>query len=398
MENFFKQFRDNLERRPQPAFEERDWRGLEKRLEQQGEKRPAALAWWWLVWPFLLLSLGANGLLYSKLKISRQQVAVREIQRDTVFQTQVMLMRDTVYQIRVVEVRRSGDIPMYPAFSQKTSDKSDNPGQFSESRLLVETPDNTQPYLSESLPTASETPSTLPTLLPSTLHPLPSAPSLPEIPIEPVVSKQKKTLQYHLYVLRPKGFQLGVAGGWAYPFSEGLAKQGGYSAGLEAGVEFTPNLRLWAGATYFNVRYVADRMGDDIGIPPVAPPSDDFTFVEAEAPQPSLEYMLGMQYVFNIPHTFRPFLGVGYGAVSLLPYEVVYDFENQPLGIEWSFEKTVSRNEFLTNMLLLRAGFEFKMSKNWNWLLRANYRTQLGKTGFQSPDMLGIQAGLTHRF
>ncbi|HRI62399.1 MAG TPA: outer membrane beta-barrel protein, partial [Saprospiraceae bacterium] len=191
---------------------------------------------------------------------------------------------------------------------------------------------------------------------------------------------------------------LGVTGGWAYPVSEDLERQGGPSAGLEASVEFSPALRMWMGATYSNTRLVTDRMDEAIGIPPVAPPSDDFIFLEAEAPQPALEYGIGMQYLFNTSHKFKPFLGVGYGAVSLLPYEVVYDFENKPLGIEWSFEKNVEQSEFLTNLLLLRAGFEYEISKNWNWHLRATYRTGFEKTGFQSPDMLGIQAGLMRRF
>jgi hypothetical protein len=198
--------------------------------------------------------------------------------------------------------------------------------------------------------------------------------------------------------MRPKGFRLGLTAGWAYPFSEDLKSQGGFSTGLEAAVEFSPNIRMWASAAYSNVHFVADRMGDDIGIPVVVPPSDDFIFVEAETPQPSLEYGVGMQYVFNTSRKWKPFLGVGYGAVSILPYEVVYDFENQSLGVEWSLEKNVNRSEFLTNLLLLRAGFEYEISKNWHWQLRASYRAHFENTGFQSPDMLGIQGGLMRRF
>lgn len=198
--------------------------------------------------------------------------------------------------------------------------------------------------------------------------------------------------------MRPKAFRLGLTGGWAYPFSEGLKSQGGFSAGAEAAVEFSPNLRLWGSATYHWVGLVTDRMGDDIGIPTVTPPSDDFVFLEAEAPQPSWEYGIGLQYSFNFSRQFKPFFGVGWGAVSLLPYEIVYDFENQALGVEWSLEKAVNRREFLTNLLLLRAGFESEFSPKWHWQLRASYRAGFEKTGFQTPDMFGVQAGLLRRF
>lgn len=397
MEDFFKQFRDNLERRPQPAFEERDWQGLEKRLDQQGEKRPAGLAWWWLAWPLLLLSLGANVLLYSELKATRQQIAAPETRRDTVFLTQTIFRTDTIYQTSTVR-----SVQLFPprlVFSPSTTDVHDKIETPSQATHLVKTPSaaNNQNQLLKNSPTASEIlPCSILSPLPSTVRRQPGTVS--EIPVEPTVSKHKKTLQQHLYVMRPKGFRLGIVGGWAYPFSKGLESPGGYSAGLEANIEFSPNLRMWAGATYSKVGFVADRMDAAIGIPPVAPPSDDFVFVEAEAPQPSFEYGVGMQYLFNVSRKFKPFLGVGYGAVSLLPYEVAYDFENQLLDIEWSFEKNVSRSEFLANLLLLRAGFEYEMSKKWHWQVRATYRNQLGETGFQTPDVLGIQVGLMRRF
>lgn len=401
MEDFFKQFRDNLERRPPPSFEERDWQDLNKRLGQEDKKRPVILTWRSLALPLLLLSLGANVLLYGELSILRQRDVAFEMRRDTVFQTNVVLKTDTIFRTRFV---RDETVPP-SAFN--TFAKSDlptpvfSPGVYDASRQYDASSPVSQMKkpdvgLAENPVILFESPASLPHRSP---YPVPTPqPSLPEIPVEPASSKQKKTIQHHLYAMRPKGFHLGAAGGWAHSFSEGLDGQGGFSAGLESAVEFSPALRMWMGATFYKTGITANRMNEAVGIPVVVPPADDFTFVEAEAKQPSLEYGIGMQYMFSAASRFRPFLGVGYGAVALLPYEVVYDFENQHLGIEWSFEKNVSRSEFLASHLLLRAGFEYEMSRYWYWQLRATYRTHLDDADFQSPDILGFQAGLMRRF
>ncbi len=402
MEDFFKQFRDNLERRPPPPFEKQDWLDLEKRLGQQDKKRPVALILVWLAWPLLFLSLGANALFFFQLEKGNSRIASSETSRDTVFLTQTIFKTDTIYQNRFVQTA----LLSFPSSATDVHDKIKTPWQAAH---LME-PSTAEGFSSNIQNQLLENSSALSNTSPfSLLHPLSSLPhrvphtvhrtlAVPLHPVEPAISKPKKTLQYHLSQLRPKGFRLGLTGGWTYPFSKGLKSQGGLSLGAEAAVEFSPRLRMWGSTAYYRARFVTDRMGDDIGIPVAIPPSDDFDFTEAEAPQPSWEYGIGLQYSVSTSRKFRPFLGAGWGAVSLLPYEIVYDFKNKALGVEWSLEKTVNRREFLTNLLLLRAGFESEFSKKWNWQLRASYRAGFNKTGFQTPDMFGLQVGLTRRF
>lgn len=395
MKDFFNQFRDNLERRAQPAFEEKHWQAFEQRLDREGEKRPAVFPWQWLAWPLLFLSLGANALLLTGLKKDFRPNTITQVKNDTVFSTQTIYKTDTVYRTRILRARHFENWKFPESLTPQSSSlaiPAKMPGvpaiRRSENREL-----------SESLPLPSGTLSPLPNRPAHALRRLPTAFVLQEIPTQPTTLKQRKTIRHYLYALRPKGFRLSIAGGLVFPFMEGLRGQGGFSTGIEANIVFSPNLRMWTGVNYSGVRFAADRMDEAIGVPPVTPPSDDFVFEEAEALQPALEYGIGMQYFFNDSGRLKPFVGLGYGAVSLLsPYEVVYDFGNKPLGIEWSFEKNVGRNLFLTNLLLLRAGFEYEMSKNWHWQLRATYRTHFEKTGFQSPDVLGIQAGLMRRF
>lgn len=446
MEDFFKQFKGNLEHRPEPAFEEQDWQALQKRLDQTGKKRPAAgFAWWWLALPAVLMLLASNTVLFMKWKKMEQKVAALDIRRDTVFHTQVIHITDTIYRTRVVRERVveyqtadyaasgagatqgrpgtprallqpnllfSGNHLAYPAgfFPSGHStgagqSRSGTAGALFQPRSLLFS-GNQSPYpvgffppgLGSDLSSAENSRAAveLAHLKPRTWHspwPLP-----PVISAEPPIIKRKKSLRHLLYPLRPKEFEVGVAGGWAHPFSQGLDKQTGCSAGLRAAVGFSPRLRLWADATYLKVRFETDRMDPAIGVPPVQPPSDDFKFQKAEVPQPSLQYSAGLQYLFRAHRPLKPYIGLGYGAVMLLPYEVTYVFENKQLGIEWNLDTEIDRRELATNFLLLRGGFEYPLAQRWTTRLEANYRTNWRKTGFHAPQMLGIQAGLSHHF
>lgn len=415
MEDFFKQFRDNLEHRPEPDFEERDWQHLEKRLDGEREKRPVPLVWWLAV-PLLLLA-GFNVWLFRSMRQAGQRVASLEIRRDTTVHTRVVYVTDTIYQTRVVRERVVEYLPaaathyadrlMEASVGRSVAPPSTNSGPNQKANLLASGPavgtDSTgtadiltgkqvidHQKIVEDL-VSLDRPDQY-------LHHLP--PTSPLLEILVPTAQQKKTLRHHLYAMRPKGFQMGVLGGWAYPFTfdQDLQRQKGYSVGAQAAIEFSPHLRLWTDATYIHTDLEVSRMGNDIGVPTVSPPADDLVFLKAELPQPSLQYSLGMQYFLRANHRFRPYLGLGYGVAQLLPYEVGYEFENKTLGTAWMYETQVRPSRLPTDFWLLQLGVEYRLSKHWNAQLRGTYRSNLDKTQLQSPKMLGVQGGLNYRF
>ena len=413
MEDFFKQFRQNLEHRPEPGFEEQDWQDLQKRLDRK-DKKPPPLLIWWLGLPLMLL-IGANIWLFQAMQKASRQTAALEIRRDTIVQTRVVYITDTIYRTRVLRERIVEYLPARSA--KRTEPVAGRPaGPLAEPRFSVDHPPEKR-----DLPIARQEAGRDSILLPIVLKNEQVAESQhmekkmdrlylpdhylagrsPASPLRAILipaTKQKKTIRHHLYTMRPKGFQAGITGGWAYPFSKDLHQQRGSSVGVQAAVAFSPSLELWADALYFNLRYETNRMGDDIGVPTVAPPSDDLTFIKAELPQPSLQYSLGMSYLFRPGRPLRPCIGLGYGVVSLLPYEIIYDFEDKALGIEWIYEKQVERSGLLTGFGLLRLGADYQLSRRWNAQLRATYRSHLYNIPSQSPRLLGLQGGINYRF
>lgn len=408
MEDIFKQFRDHLESRPEPSFEEQDWLDLQKRLDRKRKKRLAGFAWQWLALPCLLLLLGSNTLFYLELRQANQRIERLDLRQDTIVLTRVIYRTDTIYQTRVIRESSSEYIPVLTSAS---------PGH-PERNLLPEQPYFKGPATDNQA--SGQAPPTLPVMdsdrlkgpghrgITECVEQLPPALATPEnrtpallpvgISVELMAAKRKKTARYYLHEMRPKEFRLGAQGGWCYPFSKNLTRQSGYSAGLQATTRFSPNLEMWLDAGYYKMRFETDSMYEGIGVPVVTPPSDEFTFIKAEVPVPFLQFSIGMQYLFRSGHKWKPFLGVGYGAVLLLPSEVIYEFQNTALGIEWNFDREINRREWQTDFLLLRAGFEYELARHWSWQLHANYRAGLGDSKLHSPPLLGLQGGLEYRF
>ncbi|MDX1942944.1 MAG: outer membrane beta-barrel protein [Saprospiraceae bacterium] len=398
MDDFFKQFRAHLEQRPEPAFEVQDWQDLQKRLDSQGKKRLAGFAWWWLALPFLLLLLGLNGAFFYALQQSNRKIALLENQRDTIYKTQVIYQTDTIYKtITIHEV----------VGEYQTLRVAQAPPIFSEQKLIENGGMNTDSVFHSNLPStnAPEKPNFIGQLewihaeKINTFSPNPILIPAPILKVnEPIAEKSKKTLAQHLYPMLPKGFQLGVNGGGAFPFNDDVTQVAGFSMGAQGLIEFSPNLQLWADASYQKTRFETNRMDAALGVPIVEPPADNFIFSTADVPQPSLQFSLGMQYFLNSRNKFQPFIGAGLGTVSLLPHEIIYEFRNDALGVEWSFEKAMPRSEALTNFWVIRAGLDYKISKHLHWQFISSYRGNWRAVDSQFLQMLGLQTGFNYRF
>nr|MBP6827243.1 hypothetical protein [Saprospiraceae bacterium] len=128
MEDIFKQFRDNLERRPEPSFEEQDWQDLQKRLDRKRKKQAAGFAWQWLALPGFLLLLTTNMLLFLQLRQANQKIARLEMQQDTIVLTRLIYRTDTIYQIRVIREPSSEYIPALTSASSGHPERSPFPG------------------------------------------------------------------------------------------------------------------------------------------------------------------------------------------------------------------------------------------------------------------------------
>lgn len=425
MEDFFKQFRENLENRPEPSFEEGDWRALEKKLARVGKKPPLAFAWWWAI-PFLLLLLGANAFMLLEQRRVNQKIYALENVRDTVYHNRVVYITDTIYRARVV--RETIPAPSFPGLAMASSNIGWRPGTafYGPGRLLTAgqpqaglfptegagpytPPAGLLPEKEGHLPAAGTDREETITLqhFPGILQPLPPAPAAlmsgpagkeAELPVGTVLHRSRRPLMYYLYPLRPKGLQLGAYGGGMAPLGNNLHQGSGFLAGVQALVEFSPSLRLWSDASYYKLFMEADRMDDALGVPVIDPPSDELAFVKADLLMPSFQFSAGMQYTLLAESRWRPFLGAGYAVVSILPHDVIYDFKNADHSTEWNLDTRVQSSSWQRGFVLLQAGVEYGLSGHWTGRLGLDYRSQGSAESFLSPRFIGARGGLLYRF
>ncbi|MFM9948549.1 MAG: hypothetical protein ACKV1O_11480 [Saprospiraceae bacterium] len=420
MEDFFKQFRTNWQNRPDPSFDEKDWEALQKDLDRQtSRRRLAVFPWWKFGVPLVLLLAASNLAFFMEWKQLRQTLNSIEKQRDTIWMTCVEYRADTIFRDRedldkasnFWPNRLSGN-PAYAGLQEfEMPWASGQKGihllsQFDATTTFVpaplaadpEAPPGEKTIEKEVQPNSFWADLELLTLpvFPALTTKEPGLPAPVFLPLS--VSKHKKSLKQTLYTLRPKAFAAGIEGGWTYPMQKGVQSQSGYSAGISASIGFSKNIWLWANAGYFNIHFRAGRMGDDIGIPLVPAPSDDFSFQEAEASLPALQYGVGFDYHFRAAKRFKPLVGAGIGQISGIPYEVTYDFIKVSEGIEWSIDKQVTPQGRMPGFLFARTGFDYEIFGRWHWQMMASYRASLNQTARYFPQVWGLQTGLLYHF
>lgn len=416
MDNFFKQFQDNLENRPKPAFEEKDWLALEKQLPPQHRKRPLSTLLFWGLAPLLLLSLGANWFFYHKMKNTEQQMALFNngietvksktivLQTDTIYKFQTIIERDTIYKTRILRETVVSYLP--PIFEDFQKNNSINtPINATENMVNSPLKNNTFSLNLNDNFNENKNDNTL------IFNDLEKLKNIPIAPLKlnkqnkllalgnfPIIKNEHKTLGQRLEVLRPKDYSLGVSAGLLFPFGDGLSQSSGYSVGLNGAMFFSPNVSIWVDAQYLQLSYNVDKMSDGIGVPIVPPPSSQFNFNRAIIKQPTIQYMAGIRYRFDSPKRWQPYLGVGFGAVTSLPYEVGYEFKNSSLGTVWDVDLKVNKKGTQWGFLLFDAGFEKRLSKQYRWQIGADYRVNLSANGLQSHKLLGIKSGIVFDF
>ncbi|MCB0574940.1 MAG: hypothetical protein KDC61_10290 [Saprospiraceae bacterium] len=398
MDKWLKQFRDNLARRPEPAFEAQDWQDMQRRLDRQDDKKPPVVAWVLLPWLLLLLSSGLNVFFYTTRQAPRENAKQADARTDSIVRTRIVYRTDTVYKTRIIKEKSALPASLNVARNELYAGHL----SFTKSAVAINDTATDSPRGANTPAVTGDTTSLdfLAAPLPPISHVQPEIfrKSTPPFAVaEPATIKRKKTLRQHLYKARPDAFRLGISGGTAMPFSKNLSRQSGYLLGLQAEIDYAA-WRVWADAHYYNTRFEANRMDEAIGVPPVAPPSDDFEFNKAEIPQPFMQYSIGLQYMFNHTRRFKPMLGIGYGLRVVMPYEIVYEFGNKALGIEWTIDQRISPAKKTGSMALFRTGLEYEFGKRWHGGLLTQYAIPLPGSKTNATRMLDLRLQWMYRF
>lgn len=418
MEEFIKQFRDNLEKRAEPPFEERDWQDIAQRLDNNRDKKKGAIAWAWLILLLLLLLSGSNAFMYVELSNIRKLSKNHLVQTDTIIIAKVIYKTDTIYQpIQNIaantfapnEVNLMQFYPSLPGRIMSAVEKAavwenDTPNEG----YSMATDKKTQAVVLHELSPAKSISLSDPELITDPFLPIVGLtiktvhnerqPQI-ELGVDPLPVKRKKSNAISLLKqLAPDGIQAGMHGGWLMPLGEEVDWFTGITAGLQMQVILTPGIQIWLDGRYGNIRYESATMDASIGIPWVNSPADGFVFLIAEVPQPFVQYSAGLTFNVLKNKKSQPYIGFGYGIEDRLPYEITYDFRNDHLGAEWISEQKGMLDKKPGHFLMARVGYETRLSRHWLWQIGADYRANVKQNGFSSPDAWGLHTTLFYRF
>lgn len=436
MDDFLSQIKDNLDRRPAPDFNEANWKKLERQLDRNAAERSSAGEWWKIGGLLLLLlSLSANAILYHQLQdIERgiEQLGNQQsrpvVSTDTVYRTAFSYRADTVYKTQYVYYGDAGERqaqsqvlpttiigPAWYAMRRETMNQGrsalpadidlhsysllNSPLAFSNPlhRLRSLQAASVQPeltgatsqedispvmpeMLTERLPMESPKPLSHP-VEKEQMNPLPVGPYRPDVP-----------WSAHF---RPTGFRLGLSLGTTFPLGPRTGMENNYLLGLQGDIILPHQLSLWGAINYLNGQYATDLAEE---VPPVDPPSDDFVFSNAQFRQGTLEYFAGLQYQLFPGRSWRADLGLGWGAVQGLPYEINYEFVHRTEPIELLLPTDAPRQELYSGFLLFRLGVAFPVSDHLQWTTAFRYRYYYGERDVAVPRQIGVQSGLQYKF
>lgn len=394
MDEFYKEIKDNVDGRPQEDFRPEDWHRLEARMDEDSAA-PKPFFWWhWLGAIAASILLIWNMYLHSQLNAQKSTEPVVEVVLDTLIEQRMVYITDTIYRDRVEYIRIPGKavekvvyVAIDSSFFAKEVRKKDSKffsNLYGSRDLKSGSIDNSfsidpQDVYRDRIFNMDATTEPLQQhtkILEDSMLPIGHAKGTTRLASTPYINSgqlsQKRFTSFSGF--QPRAFSVEVGTGLMDAYQTDIQHLLSYSLSIGAHLRFEPGYRIWTDVGFHNMHFKASEMGDDIGVPVVIPPSDEFEFENARVPRRALEYTAGLDYVFGPENRLRPVLGIGIAAVHYLTTEIVYDFINDDTGVEFIFEKNSTDESPQFNYAVLKFGFEYSLNRRYHLAFNGYYR------------------------
>lgn len=408
-EESYKEFREIYESRPEPVFEEKAWKDMEKRLDNSWNAPVAGIIWWKaLVGSCFLVLLGMNGWMYMNWKSVSEDIKTLNEEFERMSTERSLAPKDTfiktvVFKDTIVLFQKNTQYA-----SSKKEDKTSQQGPLNSDLKLT-------PNLSPAIHSPEKgafRPKQAPLLLTQTtdssfnrylsdnegvshINSRSDQPSIDELPQILTKGKAKKSLKEWI---GSKKTHIGVFAGMTRPTTKGLYAHSGHSIGIEGKLNLSTGVQLWTEAAYVNLHFETDRIDEDLGIPKITLPAEGLVFMKSHIPQTSFQFALGIQYEGNANGKWKPYWGIGVAGRYLLPYEIDYEFYNEAIDAEWVFQKDILEKGLMSNFLMAKSGIGFEFAPQYQLTFRVNYRKTWTQSNLNNADLISFQLGTFYHF
>lgn len=406
MADFFDEFKNNINNRPEPEFAPEDWAEMNARLEAR--QRRSVPLWWWSTAALLLLLAGSNIWWFSQSNSTVDSTATSAtVKTDTVFQKEIVYRIDTVIRTeRIIETKyRTATAPQVAvdpsffvgngfylnpdnAFAKQQSASFTN--EYSAENLLVRavtglqksnspTDESQAKFILPGAAAAAEKRKNILDLLAVELTPLATermhlSDAVKGLPLAEREKYRRRVLRQVWRGAQPTGFSLEASVGTSVLLNSVIQSEGTEGFGLTAAAEFGSAFRLWVSGISEPLRYRSNRQGEAYGVSVLNAPSDDFEFKYAKLSQSTLHFATGVQYSFRTRKKINPYVGLGAGGRSLGRGSIKYEFENEDNDDD-EYEETIDimKRAYRFEYLTFQTGVVYRWNDRWHTRLGAEY-------------------------
>jgi hypothetical protein len=231
---------------------------------------------------------------------------------------------------------------------------------------------------------------------------------MPSIMLLPMVQKQSALAALNdMPIQKPvpfRRFYFGLSGSWLnYQTAwfnnssiEVFKNQQSYQVGLRMEYALNKNWRLMFGTDYCPFDINISWQDARYNLPDI--PEDyrrSHKMKSVEAKEPLLNGFLGAKYIFNGLRA-RPYLGLAYSAMKVLPYAATYHMQNLWTQAD-SDIKVENPGATISNLMMLTGGYEFKLGGRFVAQTEAFLYKDLNKEQ-KMFDLFGLRATVLARF
>ena len=406
MEDFFSKYRNKLLNHEQPAFEENDWKKLELPLDQQkNSKKRFGFIWlpFFIAFPILVGWSFLNWKNGSDIKFKNNSTIL----------TETISIHDTVY------IREYVDKPRIVYIKEYATNSSFNPKPTAlkdqSLRYYFET-DSLHKPIAAQLSLSHQSIEKLKSPIPKEeiskeqfkenlvgLNSFP-ADSIVELPkVDPdvllaVLSEKNSIYKKIKRAMVPCQMFAGVHIAYPMVVESYAVNKLGYVFGIDAAVLFHSRFKLSIASQFENLFYGSESLEEGSDIPVVDPPSPEFVFNKVEISKSSYNIASILSYRFLGIHQFKPVIGLGLNFKHAIPFQVVYEFEQPQLQIDWLYETKFNPKYINSIYWSLVAGIDYEASSRWHYNLQTSWLNCFNNNKHHQPDIFNIQLGLQYKF
>ena len=146
------------------------------------------------------------------------------------------------------------------------------------------------------------------------------------------------------------------------------------------------------------LHYELEEDADISAYPRIEPENNQDEFHYLRVNSKYLQIPFGFKYRFIPDKGFRPYLGLG--AIARKPIKTDLNYEFLGNSLEYYINRTYTGETFSINSLRGEAGFEYSLSKKWNFYLEGTYDHDFRKSeyDFEPIKYFNIKTGILYEF